>query len=63
MDSCYELRRYSVFVAKVQEYLAAKQNLTQAIKKGDNFNSKKALVRVERIRAFINMLWDYFTAS
>lgn len=33
LDSCYELRRYSVFVAKVQEYLAAKQNLTQAIKK------------------------------
>ena len=33
LDSCYELRCYSVFVAKVQEYLAAKQNLTQAIKK------------------------------
>ena len=32
LDSCYELRCYSVFVAKVQEYLAAKQNLTQAIK-------------------------------
>ena len=32
LDSCYELRCYSIFVAKVQEYLAAKQNITQAIK-------------------------------
>ena len=32
LDSCYELRCYSVFVAKVQEYLAAKQELSQAIK-------------------------------
>ena len=32
LDSCYELWCYSVFVAKVQEYLAAKQELSQAIK-------------------------------
>lgn len=32
LDSCYELRCYSVFVTKVQEYLAAKQELSQAIK-------------------------------
>ena len=32
LDSCYELRCYSVFVAKVQEYLATKQELSQAIK-------------------------------
>ena len=32
LDSCYELRCYSVFVAKVHEYLAAKQELSQAIK-------------------------------
>ena len=32
LDSCYELRCYSIFVAKVQEYLAAKQELSQAIK-------------------------------
>ena len=32
LDSCYELRCYSIFVAKVQEYLAAKQNITQAVK-------------------------------
>lgn len=28
LDSCYELRCYSVFVAKVQEYLAAKQDVS-----------------------------------
>ena len=32
LDSCYELRCYSVFVAKVQDYLAEKQELSQAIK-------------------------------
>ena len=32
LDSCYELRCYSVFVAKVQDYLAEKHELSQAIK-------------------------------
>lgn len=31
LDSCYELRCYSMFVAKVQEHLAAGQNISQAI--------------------------------
>ena len=32
LDSCYELRCYSVFVTKVQDYLAEKHELSQAIK-------------------------------
>ena len=45
MDSCYELRRYSVFVAKVQEYLAAKQNLTQAIKSAIRYCRNNELMK------------------
>ena len=32
LDSCYELKCYSIFVAKVREYLAEQQSLSQAIK-------------------------------
>lgn len=32
LESCYELRCYSVFVAKVREYMAENNNLSQAIK-------------------------------
>ena len=32
LDSCYELKCYSIFVAKVREYIAEKQSLSQAIK-------------------------------
>ncbi len=44
-DSCYELRCYSVFVAKVQEYLAAKQNLTQAIKSAIRYCRNNELMK------------------
>ena len=45
LDSCYELRCYSVFVAKVQEYLAAKQNLTQAIKSAIRYCRNNELMK------------------
>ena len=45
MDSCYELRCYSVFVAKVQEYLAVKQNLTQAIKSAIRYCRNNELMK------------------
>lgn len=32
LESCYELRCYGVFVAKVREYMAENNNLSQAIK-------------------------------
>ena len=32
LDSCYELKCYSIFVAKVREYLAEQKSLSQAIK-------------------------------
>ena len=32
LESCYELRCYSIFVAKVREYMAENNNLSQAIK-------------------------------
>ena len=32
LDSCYELRCYSVFVARVREHMAENNNLSQAIK-------------------------------
>ena len=45
LDSCYELRCYSVFVAKVQEYLATKQNLTQAIKSAIRYCRNNELMK------------------
>ena len=45
LDSCYELRCYSIFVAKVQEYLAAKQNITQAIKSAIRYCRNNELMK------------------
>ena len=64
LDSCYELRCYSVFVAKVQEYLAAKQNLTQAIKSAirycrDNELMKEYFKEHEReVLDMVTFKWD-----
>ena len=64
MDSCYELRCYSVFVAKVQEYLAAKQELSQAIKSAirycrDNELMKEYFKEHEReVLDMVTFKWD-----
>ena len=64
LDSCYELRCYSVFVAKVQEYLAAKQELSQAIKSAirycrDNELMKEYFKEHEReVLDMVTFKWD-----
>ena len=64
LNSCYELRCYSVFVAKVQEYLAAKQELSQAIKSAirycrDNELMKEYFKEHEReVMDMVTFKWD-----
>ena len=64
LDSCYELRCYSVFVAKVQEYSAAKQELSQAIKSAirycrDNELMKEYFKEHEReVLDMVTFKWD-----
>ena len=64
LESCYELRCYSVFVAKVQEYLVAKQELSQAIKSAirycrDNELMKEYFKEHEReVLDMVTFKWD-----
>lgn len=64
LDSCYELRCYSVFVAKVQDYLAEKQELSQAIKSAIRYCRDNELMKEyfkEHKREVLDMVtfkWD-----
>ena len=64
LDSCYELRCYSIFVAKVQEYLAVEQNISRAIKYairycGDNELMAEYFRENEKeVLDMVNFKWD-----